>query len=145
MWSQRAVIDYGLARRAALARLVAGGPPAREDLCDAHPYLLRAARHFGDATGRACPVCALAPLHHVRYAFGDALGTTSGRVRTSAELHRLAREHHEFRVYVVEVCLRCGWNHLVQSFVLGTALTEPRAGSREGRARRGGTTVPSSR
>ena len=31
----------------------------------------------------------------------------------------MAREHGEFRVYVVEVCQRCGWNHLRPSYVLG--------------------------
>ncbi|HET9254559.1 MAG TPA: DUF5318 family protein, partial [Pseudonocardiaceae bacterium] len=26
----------------------------------------------------------------------------------------------EFSVFVVEVCRTCGWNHLIQSYVLGT-------------------------
>ena len=44
MWSQRSVIDYGLARRATLTSLLGAGAVTREDACDAHPYLLLAAR-----------------------------------------------------------------------------------------------------
>ncbi|MDQ1671177.1 MAG: hypothetical protein QOE40_3238, partial [Actinomycetota bacterium] len=35
------MIDYSLARRAALTELFTGGGVAVEDACDAHPYLLR--------------------------------------------------------------------------------------------------------
>jgi hypothetical protein len=28
-------------------------------------------------------------------------------------------EFGEFRVYVVEICTSCHWNHLVSSFILG--------------------------
>ncbi len=31
----------------------------------------------------------------------------------------MAHEYEEFRVYVVEVCQGCSWNHLTVSFVLG--------------------------
>ena len=31
----------------------------------------------------------------------------------------MGMDHREFKVYVVEVCRSCGWNHLVLSFVLG--------------------------
>jgi hypothetical protein len=58
-------------------------------------------------------------LTHVNYVYGDELGAIAGRVKARAELAEMAREHEEFRVYVVEVCLGCSWNHLVQSFVLG--------------------------
>jgi hypothetical protein len=30
----------------------------------------------------------------------------------------------EFQVYVVEVCCGCGWNHLVEQFILGRAALE---------------------
>ena len=52
VWSQRSVIDYGLARRATLTSLLGAGAVTREDACDAHPYLLLAARHHGEPTGR---------------------------------------------------------------------------------------------
>jgi hypothetical protein len=32
----------------------------------------------------------------------------------------MANLFEEFTVYVVEVCRTCSWNHLVQSYVLGT-------------------------
>jgi hypothetical protein len=132
MEAPRAVVDYGLARRAALTALRGGGPTTREDVCDAHPYLVRAARHHGRPTGRECPVCRRLPLTEVSYVYGDELGGFSGRVKTGPELAEMARQHAEFRVYVVEVCAGgratspgdlghggCGWNHLVQSYVLG--------------------------
>jgi hypothetical protein len=119
VWSQRAVIDYSLARRAALTELFTGGGVAVEDACDAHPYLLRAAKYHGEPTDRQCPVCRHERLTHVTYVYGDELGQFSGRIKTTAELELMAREHGEFTVYVVEVCRGCSWNHLALSYVLG--------------------------
>ncbi len=118
MWSQRSVIDYSLARRATLSSLRSGGATTT-DVCDADPYLLRAAKFHGEPTGRPCPVCAKQPLTTLNYVFGDELGQYSGRIKASGELEQMAREHGEFRVYIVEVCQGCGWNHLVTSYVLG--------------------------
>jgi hypothetical protein len=121
----RSVIDYALARRATLADLTAGRIGAI-DVCDAHPYLIRAAKYHGEPTTKRCPVCrAGEPLRHVTYTYGDELGGGSGRVRATRELPALAARFSELRVYVVEVCQRCGWNHLVTSYVVGTG--EPRA------------------
>lgn len=118
MWSQRSVIDYSLARRATLSSLRSGGATTT-DVCDADPYLLRAAKFHGEPTGRRCPVCTRQPLDTLNYVFGDELGQYSGRIKASGELEQMAREHGEFRVYIVEVCQGCGWNHLVTSYVLG--------------------------
>lgn len=118
MWSQRSVVDYSLARRATLESLFRGGATST-DVCDADPYLLRAARFHGEATTRRCPVCRRADLTTLNYVFGDELGQYSGRLRATADLEAMAREHGEFRVYVVEVCQGCGWNHLTSSYVLG--------------------------
>ena len=118
MWSQRSVIDYSLARRATLTQLYSGSA-ADMDVCDAHPYLLRAARFHGERTQRRCPVCRREPLTHVNYVYGDELGQFSGRIKATAELEAMARQHGEFRVYVEEVCQGCGWNHLTLSYVLG--------------------------
>jgi Family of unknown function (DUF5318) len=118
VWSQRSVIDYSLARRATLAGLLTGSAGSA-DACDAHPYLLRAAKHHGEPTERECPVCRRERLTHVTYVYGDELGQYSGRIKATAELEPMAREHGEFRVYVVEVCQGCAWNHLVVSYVLG--------------------------
>jgi hypothetical protein len=136
VWSQRSVVDYGLARRATLESLLGGGSTTPDDACDAHPYLRRAGRHHGEPTGRECPVCRREPLVEVSYVYGEQLGAHEGRVRSRAELAEMAREIGEFRVYVVEVCLGCGWNHLVQSFVLGDGV-DRRARGRARRARSG--------
>jgi hypothetical protein len=118
--TSRSVVDYALARRSALADLGAGRV-VTSDVCDAHPYLLRAARFHGEDTGRPCPVCRRTELTQVTYTYGDCFrGETNGRVRRTAELAELAAELGEFTVYVVEVCQDCGWNHLALSYVLGT-------------------------
>jgi hypothetical protein len=119
VWSQRSVVDFGLARRATLESLRGTGPVTPEDACDAHPYLLRAARFHGEATERDCPVCRAVRLVELSYVYGEQLGRYEGRLRSPSELGQMAREFGEFRVYVVEVCSACGWNHLVRSFVLG--------------------------
>jgi len=115
----RQVIDFALARRADLADLFAGRTSPL-DACDAHPYLLRAAKHHGEPSTTQCPVCRHAdPLTHVTYVYGDALGESSGRPRPTRALPVLAREHGELTVYVVEVCQHCSWNYRIQSYVLG--------------------------
>jgi hypothetical protein len=118
MWSQRAVIDYTLTRRATLEALFSGSSHS-SDACDADPYLLRAAKFHGEPSERKCPICRRKPLVELRYAFGDELGQYSGRIKSKPELEEMAREFGEFRVYVVEVCRECGWNHLIYSFLLG--------------------------
>ena len=120
----RDLVDYALQRRAALEDLFTGGA-LRSDACDADPYLLRAAQWHGEPTERRCPVCRRTDLTHVTYTFGAQLGPYSGRVRASGELPHLAAEYGEFRVYVVEVCQECTWNHLVMSYVLGDGIVRP--------------------
>jgi hypothetical protein len=98
---------------------VRSGRIARSEACDAHPYLLLAARHYGEASPTPCPVCDKRHMRHVHYAYGDALGKSAGQAKSRVELAQLAGQHEEFDVYVVEVCPDCGWNHLIRSFVLG--------------------------
>jgi hypothetical protein len=114
----RSRVDYSLAKRATLVSLFWGSASAT-DVCDAHPYLLRAAKHHGEPTDQDCPVCHKDKLTHVTYTYGDALGEFSGRIKASRELEEMEQQIHEFTVYVVEVCRRCGWNHLTSSYVLG--------------------------
>jgi len=128
--SARGVVDYSLAKRAALFDLAAGR--ARQvDVCDAQTYLLRAARYHGERLDRPCPVCRHEGLTSVTYTYGDCFrADVNGRARRTVELAVLARELPEFSVYVVEVCAECRWNHLVTSYVLGTGeLTRKRARS----------------
>src|SRR5450432_1158026 len=77
---RRSVVDYGLARRATLASVFSGRATVT-DVCDAHPYLLRAAKFHGEPTGDRCPICRKTNLTHVTYVYGDELGQYEGRVR----------------------------------------------------------------
>jgi len=129
MASRRSVVDYGLARRATLASVHAGNTTVA-DVCDAHPYLLRAAKHHGEPTDVRCPICRKTNLTHVTYVYGDELGQYAGRVKRGPELTEMAAEYSEFRVYVVEVCQSCGWNHNATSYVLGTGEPPARRGRR---------------
>jgi hypothetical protein len=129
MSSRRSVVDYGLARRAMLASVLAGRTTVT-DVCDAHPYLLRAAKYHGEPTQIPCPICRKTLLTHVTYVYGAELGQYEGRVKQTRELDEMAAEYGEFRVYVVEVCQSCGWNHLASSYVLGTGEPVARRGRR---------------
>jgi len=118
--TQRLVVDYTL-RRHALLREVRAGRVATGEVCDASPYLVRASVYFGDVTEQRCPICRREPLWQVHYIYGDELGASAGQARARAELPVLAMSYPAFDVYLVEVCRGCGWNHLVQKFVLGRA------------------------
>ena len=123
------VVDYGLARRATLASVFSGRTTVT-DVCDAHPYLLRAAKFHGEPTEDRCPICRKSLLTHVTYVYGAELGQYEGRVKQTSELAEMANEYGEFRVYVVEVCQSCEWNHLASSYVLGTGQPTARRGRR---------------
>jgi hypothetical protein len=69
----------------------------------------------------------------VNYVYGDELGQYAGRVKVAAELAEMVHEHAEFRVYVVEVCTGCSWNHLVLSYVLGHGAARGAGGQRAAR------------
>jgi Family of unknown function (DUF5318) len=113
------VVDYALQRRSLLADVHAGRVGTSE-VCDASPYLLRAARFHGQRGETDCPVCRKERLTHVSWVFGESLGHAAGSARAPEQLDQLAAAHADFSVYVVEVCRTCGWNHLVLSYVMGT-------------------------
>lgn len=119
-------MDYGLQRRSLLADFRAGRL-TRKDVCDADPYLLRAARFHGEATEDQCPVCLSPDLTLVSWVFGDELKHVAGSAKTPSELARMAGLFGEFTVHQVEVCAACRWNHLVLSYVLGTGTPHPTA------------------
>jgi hypothetical protein len=129
---RRSVVDYSLQRRAVLADVYAGRTGLFE-VCDASPYLSRAAKYHGEATDVACPVCRKERLTRVNYVYGDHLGPTAGQAKIEAELARMDAAQEEFSVYCVEVCRSCGWNHLDASYVLGA---EPEPGRQPRRMRR---------
>ncbi|WP_229399098.1 DUF5318 domain-containing protein [Micromonospora okii] len=118
MRTQRQVVDYSLRKRAVLRELATGRVGAY-DVCDASPYLRSAARFHGETTDERCPICRSENLTHVHYIYGDELRQSAGQARSLSELPVLAMTLREFQVFVVEVCLGCGWNHLVEQFLLG--------------------------
>ncbi|MGK5441193.1 DUF5318 domain-containing protein [Micromonospora sp. URMC 105] len=138
MRTARQVVDYSLQKRAVLRELLAGRV-GTYDVCDASPYLKNAARFHGEPTEERCPICRSENLIHVHYIYGDELKQSAGQARTLAELPALAMTLREFQVFVVEVCLGCDWNHLVEQFLLGRdGLAE--GGSESGAV--GGMTAP---
>jgi hypothetical protein len=118
MRTQRQVVDYSLRRRSLLRELYSGRVGTNE-VCDASPYLKSAAKFHGEPTEDHCPVCRRENLTQVHYIYGDELKQSAGQARRKAELPVLAMTLREFRVYVVEVCRGCGWNHLVEQYLLG--------------------------
>jgi hypothetical protein len=131
---QRQLVDYAVQRRALLAEVHAGRVGVAE-VCDASPYLLRAARFHGEATDRTCPVCRKERLAQVSWIFGDTLKHAAGSARKPEEIEMLASSHADFSVYVVEVCRTCNWNHLVLSYVMGTGNAPDSSGRRSDRRR----------
>ena len=120
----RQVVDYSLKKRALLREVYAGRVGVYE-VCDASPYLRNAAKFHGEPTDRRCPICRRENLSHVHYIYGDELRQSAGQARPLRELRLLAETVREFQVYVVEVCLGCHWNHLVEQFLVGAAVAEP--------------------
>lgn len=127
------MVDHALGRRSVLADLYAGRVSAL-DVCDASPYLQKAAERLGVRTDRTCPVCRKLPLEEVLWVYGDAIGDADGTARTEGQVTALAKERPDFAVYQVEVCQGCGWNHLVQSWRTGTPGTPAAKRTRQSRA-----------
>src|SRR6476660_10424936 len=86
---QRQVVDYALQRRSLLAEVYAGRVGVAE-VCDANPYLLRAAKFHGRGSDVTCPICRKEQLTLVSWVYGEKLGQVSGSARTADELARLA-------------------------------------------------------
>src|ERR1700679_2636360 len=139
---QRQVVDYALRRRSLLAE-VSAGRTGVSDVCDANPYLLRAAKFHGKPSQVMCPICRQEQLTLVSWVFGDHLGAVSGSARTAEELVLLATRYPEFSVHVVEVCRTCSWNHLVKSYVLGATRTARPPRKRSTRTARDGARTAS--
>src|SRR5688500_4031819 len=111
-------IDYRLARRHLIAEHKRGRL-ARNEVCDAHPELMRAAREVGDKTRTDCPICEEEKLRLVSYVFGPRLPAFGRCITKRSELQAFARRTGVFTCYVVEVCPACGWNHLARTWTLG--------------------------
>ena len=109
------MIDYTLAKRA-LLRDAQVGVLGLTDICDAHPELIRAAKHVGEPTTKDCPVCGKTKLVLLAYVYGENLREQNGRVWSIETGLKLAASSPGAACYVVEVCTDCQWNHLRESF-----------------------------
>lgn len=116
--AREARTDYRLRRRALLREVTEGTRPL-DDVCDAHPDLVRAGTHIGSAAAAPCPLCNRDVLKHVSYVFeGKGPRTPSGRAVPAEALVRYAERYGDLTVYTVEVCTACHWHHLVESYRL---------------------------
>jgi hypothetical protein len=129
-------VDYSLARKATL-RAFHEGRLSRFDICDAHPDLVRAAKFCGTKTPDACPICDQAGLVLVAYVFSDEFPKNdNGRVWDQPDVGPLLAMH-EARLYTVEVCIGCSWNHLRSQLMFSNGRSRPAQGSRGSTKRRG--------
>ena len=113
-----AVVEFGLVRHALLEKLATGLLRA-EDVCDAHPELLRAARNIGRASCEQCPVCHDSELVEVTYVFGARLPAGGTCPTSRAELAKLERREEPVQCYAVEVCVACHFHHLARRWGAG--------------------------
>ena len=113
------VVDYRLQRNGVVKEFKKGRL-TRLDVCDAHPELLRNARHASRPATEECPICETpGELRLVTYVFGSKLPPSGRCILSAKELAKLDRGRTELAAYVVEVCRTCNWNHLLQSFPVG--------------------------
>jgi len=126
----RNVVDHALARREAILeiRRTAG---FNFDGADTDPYLLRAAKYYGQTTERLCPICTKTVLNELTYVYSVELGYASGKIVKPTDLPRMASQYGFLSIYTVEVCQGCGWNHALVSYVLGDG--KPRKAARKPR------------
>ena len=113
-----AVVEFGLVRHALLAK-VAAGTVRYEDVCDAHPELVRAAKNVGRRTGETCPLCGDVELVEVTYVFGARLPAGGTCPTSRADLLKLERREDPVQCYAVEVCVGCNFHHLVRKWAAG--------------------------
>jgi hypothetical protein len=113
-----AIIDHRMARRH-LINEFRRGRLRSDQVCDAHPELIRAARNVGNAASVKCPICADDSLRLVTYVFGSRLPAHGRCVSTAAEMRALAARPDELTAYVVEACIACRWHHLLRVIPVG--------------------------
>ena len=90
-----------------------------EQVCDAHPELIRAAKNVGTQTKTRCPICEESDLKLITYVFGSRLPAHGRCVSTAKEMRRLGSRTDELTAYVVEACVECRWHHLLRVLPVG--------------------------
>ncbi|MEO5724539.1 MAG: DUF5318 family protein [Ilumatobacteraceae bacterium] len=114
----RAVVDHRLSRRH-LINEYRRGRLSQDQICDAHPELIRAARNVGARASKSCPICDAEELYLVTYVFGSRLPAHGRCVSTAADLAKLDSRTDELTAYVVEACVACRWHHLLRVIPVG--------------------------
>jgi Family of unknown function (DUF5318) len=114
----RGIVDHRLARRMLISQVRKGRLPL-DQVCDAHPELIRAARNVGTLTTSRCPICEEADLRLVTYVFGQGLSAQGRCVSTAKEMRQLNTRSAELSAYVVEACVECRWHHLLRVIPVG--------------------------
>jgi Family of unknown function (DUF5318) len=115
-----AVVDHRLSRRH-LINEFRRGRLRQDQVCDAHPELIRAARNIGAPASIPCPICEEQELRLVTYVFGPKLPSHGRCVSTAKELQALNARPDELTAYVVEACVSCKWHHLLRVLPVGRA------------------------
>jgi hypothetical protein len=112
------IVDHRLARRH-LINEFRRGRLRQDQVCDAHPELIRAARNVGSASRSACPICNESSLRLVTYVFGPRLPAHGRCVSTAQEMAAINQRGDELTAYVVEACVDCHWHHLLRVLPVG--------------------------
>jgi len=112
---RRGIVDHRLARRM-LINQVRIGRIAQNEVCDAHPELVRAAKNVGVETSADCPICEADKLRIVTYVFGHRIPAQGRCVSTPADMAAVTKmaQGGEATAYVVEACVACRWHHLLR-------------------------------
>ena len=122
------VVDHRLSRRH-LINEFRRGRLRQDQVCDAHPELIRAAKNVGAPASMACPICTAEELRLVTYVFGSRLPKHGRCVSTAAELATLNARPDDLTAYVVEACVECRWHHLLRVLPVGRRPPRARATS----------------
>ena len=116
--ASRGVVDHRLARRH-LINEFRRGRLRQDQVCDAHPELIRAAGNVGTESRTTCPICQKTKLRLVTYVFGSRLPAHGRCVSTAKELAALNQRADDLTAYVVEACVECKWHHLLRILPVG--------------------------
>jgi hypothetical protein len=113
-----AVVDHRFARRH-LINEFRRGRLRRDQVCDAHPELIRAATNFGQPTKVCCPICEQQNVVLVTYVFGPRLPAFGRVISKASDMATLDRRSDDLAAYVVEACTGCRWHHLLRVLPVG--------------------------
>jgi Family of unknown function (DUF5318) len=115
---RRAIVDHRL-ERLSLINEYKRGRLRRDQVCDAHPELIRAAKNLGAPSTVLCPVCEEINLVLVTYVFGARLPSHGRCISSKEDLAKFNLRSDELDAYVVEACVNCRWHHLLRVLPLG--------------------------